>query len=178
MLKKILLGLVLLIAILAVVVALQPNEFKVTRSITINAPPEKIFPLVNDFHQWAKWSPWEEKDPAMKRTFAGPEAGKDSVYSWVGNADVGEGSMTITESKPAELILINLQFKKPMESEAKTEFAFKPQDQATTVTWTMSGTNNFIGKAFCLVMNMDKMVGGDFELGLGKLKTVAEGEAK
>jgi uncharacterized protein YndB with AHSA1/START domain len=178
MFKKILIGLVLIVAIFAVVIALQPNDFKVTRSIAINAPPSTVFPLVNDFHQWAKWSPWEDKDPAMKRTFAGPESGKDSIYSWVGNDEVGEGSMTITESQPPELVLIKLQFKKPMESEAKTEIAFKPQDQGTAVTWTMTGTNNFIGKAFCLFMNMDKMVGGDFEKGLAKLKAEAEGTAK
>ena len=178
MFKKILVGLALIVAILAVVIALQPNDFKITRSVTISTPPGTVFPLVNDFHQWAKWSPWEGKDPNMQRTFAGPDSGVGAIYRWDGNDDVGQGSMTITASKPAELILIKLQFMKPMESECDTEFTFTPQNQNTVVTWTMSGQNNFIGKAFSLFMNMDKMIGNDFEKGLAKIKEVAEESTK
>jgi uncharacterized protein YndB with AHSA1/START domain len=178
MFKKIIVGLLLIIAILAVVIALQPSEYQITRSITIKAPPETVFPLVNDFQQWAKWSPWDKKDAAMKRTFEGSPTGAGSIYRWNGNDDVGTGSMTITESKPAELVSIKLEFKKPMESEAMSAFTFQPQDQTTLVTWKMSGTNNFVGKAFSLMMNMDKMIGGDFEKGLTSMKELAESPAK
>lgn len=175
MFKKILLGLVCIVAILVNLIAFQPSKYTVTRSITIAASPATVFPLVDDFHQWAKWSPWEEKDPAMKRIFEGPNAGTGAIYRWEGNDDVGQGSMTITESKPSEQILINLQFLKPMESECRTEFTFKPQDQGTMVTWTMTGENNFVGKAFSLFMNLEKMIGDDFEKGLAKMKETAEG---
>ncbi len=174
MFKKILLGLLLIVMILAVVIALQPTDFKITRSITINAPPATVFPLVNDFHQWAQWSPWEKMDPAMQKTFEGPESGVGAVYRWEGNSDVGVGSMTITESKPLELLLIRLEFTRPMESVAQTEFTFKPDGDGTAITWTMTGNNNFMGKAFSLFMNMDKMIGTDFEQGLTELRKVAE----
>jgi len=164
--KKIIIGLVLILAVLAITIALQPSEFLITRSIAIKAPPETVFPLVNDFQQWSKWSPWDKKDTAMKRTFEGPPSGIGAIYRWDGNDEVGTGSMTIIESKPSELVSIKLQFMKPMESEAKSEFALKPQDQGTLVTWTMSGKNNFAGKAFSLIMNMDKMIGAEFDKGL------------
>jgi uncharacterized protein YndB with AHSA1/START domain len=178
MLKKILLGLLVVILIFLVVVWFQPAEYKVTRSATVAAPPATVFPLVNEFKKWEAWSPWEKRDPAMKRTFEGPAAGVGSKYGWVGNSDVGEGSMTITESKPNEQILINLQFIKPFESSCLTEFAFKPEGAGTTVTWTMSGKKNFLSKAICMFMDMDKMIGTDFEKGFTSLKTVAEAEAK
>ncbi len=177
MFKKIFVGLVFIIAILAIVIALQPSEYTITRSITIKAPPETVFPLVNDFQQWAKWSPWDKKDAAMKRTFEGPPAGVGAIYRWDGNDDVGTGSMTILESKPAELVLIKLAFLKPMEAECRSRFDFTRQPDQTTVTWTMTGTNNFVGKAFSLIMNMEKLIGDDFEKGLAAMKSASEGMA-
>jgi hypothetical protein len=177
MVKKILLVLVVLIAVLAIVVYFQPDDFAVERSAVIPAPASAVFPLVNDFHRWSAWSPWEKIDPNMKRTFSDPAAGKGAKYAWVGNKEVGEGDMTITESKPNEQILINLHFVKPMEGTSLTEFKFVPEGAGTKVTWRMSGKNNFIGKAMCMVMSMDKMVGGQFETGLTAMKTAATAPA-
>jgi Polyketide cyclase / dehydrase and lipid transport len=176
MLKKILIGIVLILAVFAIIVALQPSEYSVTRSATMAAAPAAVFDQVNDFQKWQAWSPWEKIDPEMQRTFEGPGAGTGAVYSWAGNSDVGERTMTITESRPSELVRLKLEFREPMASTADTEFTFKPEGEQTTVTWNMSGKNNFIGKAFCLFMNMDKMIGGQFEEGLANLKTVVERE--
>jgi hypothetical protein len=178
MLKKILIGLVIVIVIFLIVVALQPSTYRVTRSLTMAAAPEVVFPHVNELKKWAAWNPWEKLDPNMKMTYEGPEAGVGASYSWVGNSDVGEGRMTITGSKPSESIQLKLEFFKPMAGVSDTEFTFKPQGNQTEVTWTMSGKNNFIGKAMCLFMNMDKMIGPDFEKGLVSLKAVAEPMAK
>jgi uncharacterized protein YndB with AHSA1/START domain len=178
MFKKILIAVALVIVVFVIVVALQPADFSVTRAETIAAPPETVFAQVNDFHKWQAWSPWEKMDPEMIRTFAGEPAGEGAVYSWVGNSDVGEGSMTITESRPNERIRIKLEFIKPMEGTSDTEFTFLPDGDGTKVTWDMAGKNNFIGKAFCLFMDMDTMVGGQFEEGLSNLKSVAEAEAQ
>jgi hypothetical protein len=166
------------VAIFCVVVAMQPAHFRVERSATMNAPPPVVFNQVNDFHKWDTWSPWAKLDPNMKTNFEGAPAGNGAVYSWTGNSDVGEGRMTITDSKPAELIKIKLDFIKPFAASSDTVFSFKPQGNQTAVTWTMDGDNNFIGKAFCLFMNMDKMVGGDFEKGLAQMKTTAEKAAQ
>jgi uncharacterized protein YndB with AHSA1/START domain len=178
MLKKVLIAVAVIIIVFVVVVALQPSEFQVTRAATIAAPPETVFAQVNDFHKWKAWSPWEKLDPAMERTFSGEPAGEGAVYAWSGNSDVGEGNMTITESRPNDLIRLKLEFIKPMAGTSDTEFNFKPEGDGTHVTWTMAGKNNFVGKAFCLFMNMDKMVGGQFEEGLASMKQVAEAEAK
>jgi hypothetical protein len=174
MVKKILLGLLALIVIFLIVVALQPSEFKVTRSATMAAAPEVVFPYVNDFHNWEKWSPWAKLDPAMKVTYEGPESGVGAKYAWVGNDEVGEGKMEITESKPSDLILIKLDFIKPFAATNTTEFTFKPEGDKTNVVWSMSGKKNFIMKAFCMFMNMDKTVGADFEKGLAQMKTAVE----
>lgn len=174
MLKKILIGLAIIIVIFLIVVAMQPGTYSVTRSLTIAAAPDVVFPHVNELKKWAAWNPWEKLDPNMKMTYEGPEAGVGSSYSWVGNSDVGEGKMTITGSKPNESIQFKLEFFKPMAGVSDTEFTFKPQGDRTEVTWTMSGKNNFIGKAMCMFMNMDKMIGGQFEKGLADLKAVAE----
>lgn len=178
MVKKILIGLLVVILILVVVIATRPPEFKVERSTTINAPPATVYGHVNDFHKWQAWSPWEKMDPAMTRTISGPESGTGAKYHWVGNNKVGEGSMEITESKPAELVKIKLDFIKPMAATSDTVFTFTPEGSGTKVTWTMSGKNNFMAKAFSLVMNMDKMVGGDFEKGLAQMKAVSEAPPK
>jgi hypothetical protein len=175
MFKKILIGLVLIVVVFVIVVAMQPSEFHVSRSAKMAAPPAEVFAQVNDFHKWEAWSPWEKKDPNMKRTFSDPAAGKDAKYGWSGNSDVGEGAMTILESRPNELIKIKLDFIKPMEDTSTVEFAFKPEGEQTEVTWSMYGkSGGFIQKAFCLFMNMDKMVGGDFEKGLASIKTIVE----
>jgi len=182
MIKKILLYgivvVVLIIAIFCVVVAMQPAHYQVERSAIINAPAPVVFAQVNDFHKWETWSPWEKIDPNMKKDFSGSAAGNGAVYSWIGNKDVGEGRMTITESRPSDSIKIKLEFIKPFAATNATDFTFTPHGNQTNVKWTMAGDNNFIGKAFCLFMDMDKMVGGDFEKGLAQMKTVAEGAAK
>ena len=181
MLKKILLGivvmLVVLIAVCLVLVMMQPAHYQVERSATINAPAPTVFALVNDFHKWDSWSPWAKMDPAMKQTFEGASAGTGAMYSWAGNSQVGEGRMTIIESRPSDLIRIKLEFIKPFAATNVTDFTFTPSGNSTNVKWTMSGENNFIGKAFSLFMNMDKMIGADFEKGLAQMKTVAEVES-
>ncbi len=178
MIKKILLTLVAIIAIILVAGAFQSPSYRITRSATIAAPAAAIFPEVNDLHHWAAWSPWEKLDPAMKRTFEGPVAGVGASYAWEGNNDVGAGKMTITESKPSELIRIRLEFIKPMPGICPTEFTFQSAAGTTTVTWTMTGEKNYISKVVCMFMNMDKMVGGDFEKGLASLKANVEAAAK
>lgn len=174
MLKKVLIGLVVIIAAFAAYVAIQPSDFRITRSAVIAAPPAAVFEQVNDFHKWEAWSPWAKLDPNAKAEFEGPAAGKGATFKWSGNSEVGEGTMTVTESRPAELVRINLEFVKPMPGTSTAEFTFKPQGDQTAVTWSMFGQNNFITRAICLVMNQDKMVGGYFEKGLANLKAVVE----
>ena len=178
MIKKILLlaivVIVVVIAAFSVVVAMQPSHYRVERSATMNAPAPVVFNQVNDFHKWDAWSPWAKLDPNMKTTHEGPPAGTGAVYSWVGNSDVGEGKMTIVESRPNELIRFNLEFYKPMADTCTSEFTFKPNGNQTAVTWSMAGKNGFVSKAMCLFLNMDKMVGGQFEKGLTALKSIAE----
>jgi hypothetical protein len=178
MIKKILIGLAVVLVVLVLVIALQPSHYRVERSAMMNAPAAVVFAQVNDFHKWNAWSPWAKIDPAMKQTFEGAPAGNGAVYAWAGNKDVGEGRMTITDSHPNDLIKIKLEFIKPFAATNATDFTFKPQGDQTAVTWTMSGDNNFIGKAFSLFMNMDKMIGSDFERGLAQMKSVAEAAPK
>jgi uncharacterized protein YndB with AHSA1/START domain len=173
--KYILLAIAALIMLFLVVVAIQPNEMHVERTATIPAPPADVFAQVNDFHKWQAWSPWERVDPNMKRTLSGPTEGEGAKYGWVGNADVGEGEMTIAESRPNELIRIKLEFFKPFAGTNTAEFTFKPVgDGQTSVTWAMFGPKNFLSKAICLFMDMDQMIGGQFDQGLANLKTVVE----
>jgi hypothetical protein len=174
MLKWTLLGLGAVIVVFLIVVAMQPADFKVERSATLRAPAPAAFAQVNDFQNWQAWSPWEKVDPALKRTYEGPQAGTGAVYAWQGNKDVGEGRMTITESRPGELVRIKLEFFKPFAAVNDTVFRFQPASEGTTVTWTMSGQNSFVSKAMCLFINMDRMVGGMFEQGLAQMKTVVE----
>ncbi len=178
MFKKIALALVAIVAVFLLYVAIQSPNFRVARTGRIAAAPEAVFPHVNDFHKWDAWSPWAKLDPKAKNTFSGPDSGKGAHFAWDGNHDVGAGSMTITESKPSELILIQLDFIKPMQGTNVTEFTFKPEGKETVVTWTMTGESNFIGRLFCTFMNMDKMVGGKFDEGLASLKKIVESEAK
>lgn len=182
MFKKVLLGIVVLVVVLVavflVMVMLQPSQYHIERTATINAPAPVVFAQVNDFHKWNAWSPWANIDPNMKQTYEGQASGVGAMYSWVGNSDVGEGKMTIIESRPGERIKIQLEFIKPFAASNTTDFIFTPQGNQTSVKWTMSGSNNFIGKAFSVFVSMDKMVGGDFEKGLAKLKGVSEAAPK
>ena len=157
-----------------VVIAGQPDEFKVVRTTNIAAPPEKVFPHVNELKKWDAWSPWAKIDPNCKMTYVGPPAGVDASYSWAGNNKVGEGKMTIAESAPSSLIRLRLEFLKPFKATNTAEFKFTPEDGQTLVTWSMIGKNNFVFKVFGLFMDCDTMVGKDFEKGLASLKGVAE----
>ena len=175
--KKILIVLATLAAVIViflVIVAMQPADYRVVRTASIAAPPDKVFAQVNDFHNWEAWSPWVKIDPAAKFTYDGPQAGVGAIFAWTGNKEVGEGRMTLTESHLSDLIRIKLEFIKPFPSTCLTEFTFKPEGKDTVVTWAMSGTKNFMSKAVCMFMNMDKMVGGDFEKGLASMKSVSE----
>jgi hypothetical protein len=172
---QILIGVAAVVALFLVVVATRPAKFSIERSITVAAPPEKAFVHVNDFHKWVGWSPWEALDPTMKKTFEGAPEGVGSIYSWVGNGKVGEGRMTIERSVAPSVVGLKLEFFKPWAATNPTTFSFEPVPQGTKITWAMEGTNNFSAKAFSLVMNMDKLVGRDFERGLEALKKLAEG---
>ena len=173
--KKILIGVAVLVAALLGLIALQPSSFKVSRSAVINAAPDAVFTQVNDFHNWEAWSPWAKLDPGVKNTFEGTPSGTGAIFKWAGNSKVGEGRMTLTESLPAQSIRIQLEFIKPFASTCDTTFAFAPGPDGVAVTWTMSGQNDFLSKAFCLFMgDMDKMIGPDFERGLAQMKAVAE----
>lgn len=174
MLTKILLASAALFAVFLVIVALQPSAFRITRSATMVASPEVIFAQVNDFHKWEDWSPWAKLDPASRETFDGPPAGVGAGFAWSGNMEVGEGRMTITENRAPELILLKLDFVRPMKATHFTEFVLQPQGNQTLVTWTMSGNNNFMAKAVNLFMNCDRIVGGFFEKGLAQMKAVVE----
>ncbi|HTQ52079.1 MAG TPA: SRPBCC family protein [Candidatus Acidoferrales bacterium] len=174
MLMTILISLAVIVVLLLILVATRPSDFRVTRSNAIAAPAEMIFAQVNDLHKWEAWSPWEKMDPALKKTFTGPPAGTGASYSWAGNNKVGTGRMTIMESHPGERIRIKLEFLKPFKATNTAEFMFKPEGAQTAVTWSMSGKNNFMGKAMGLVMNFDKMIGGQFEKGLAQIKLLAE----
>src|SRR5579872_822449 len=153
MIKKIIIALVVIIAVFLVIVALQPADYRVVRTATITAPPETVFAQVNDFHNWEAWSPWAKLDPAAKNTFEGPSAGPGAIFKWSGNDEVGEGSMTLIDSRPSDLITIKLQFVRPFEDTQTSEFTFVPDGDQTIVTWSIFGEKNFVSKAVCLFMN-------------------------
>ncbi len=177
MVKKILAVVAVLILGFVAFVATRPAEFVITRKATIAASPDVIFPLVNDFHSWKLWSPWDGLDPKMTTAFEGPPAGPGASYSWKGNDQVGEGKMTIVESKPNYMVSIKLEFLKPFEATNTTTLNLVP-GPSTEVIWKMEGKNNFMSKAAGVFMNMDALVGKDFDKGLAKLKALAEEEAK
>jgi hypothetical protein len=177
MLQKILIAVGALIAVFLGVVATRSDAFHIERSETVAAPPDVVRAQVDDFHAWGSWSPWEKLDPNMQHSYEGPDHGVGSVTSWEGNDKVGKGRMTI-ESETAEKVEIKLEFMAPMEQTSKATFTFVPEGTGTKVTWAMDGNNNFMGKAFSMVMDMDKMVGGDFERGLSQLKSRSETEAQ
>jgi hypothetical protein len=180
MLRKILIAVAALVVVLVIVIATRPSTYRVERSTRIAAPPEVVFGLVNDFHAWRGWSPWERLDPDMKRDIGGGSAGSGvgATYAWTGNAKVGEGKMTITESRPAQKVGIRLEFIKPMAAVSRADFGFRPEGGGTQVSWVMTGTNDFTGKAFSLFADMDAMIGKDFDQGLAAMRTEAETEAK
>jgi len=169
---------VLVVAVLAVVVVMQPSELRIQRSAIIAAPAPAVFAQVNDFHNWEAWSPWAKLDPAAKNSFEGAPAGEGAVFAWSGNSKVGEGRMTITDSRPSELVRIKLEFLKPFAATNTAEFTFKPAGDRTAVTWSMFGHNNFISRAVFLFVNMDKTLGSEFEKGLASMKLAAEASAK
>jgi len=175
MLGKLLLGLAIVVVVLAIVVATRPSTFHVERSIVITASPESVFAQVNDFHSWAAWSPWEKLDPTMEKTFSGPSAGAGATYVWKSdNGKVGQGRMTIERSDLPSSVSVKLEFIKPFIATNTVTFTLIPVATQTRTTWAMDGHNGLLGKLFHLVMNMDKMVGGDFERGLAALKSVTE----
>lgn len=162
------------IAVVLIVAATKPDRFSVQREITVRAPADKVFSLINDFHQWIVWSPWEHKDPALKRSYSGAESGKGAVYGWDGNKNVGSGRMEIRESTVPSKIVIQLDFLKPFEAHNTAEFTMLPQGDGTHVTWLMHGPAPFINKVMQVFMNLDKMIGTDFEAGLVNLKNATE----
>jgi hypothetical protein len=174
MLKKIAIGALAILAIILVTATMQPDRFAVKRSVTISAPPEKIAPLLADFHNWGRWSPWDKLDPNMQRTYSGAQSGKGAVYNWQGNSDVGSGRMEITGLATPNKVVIKLDFLQPFESHNVTEFTLQPQGPATAVTWNMSGPMPFVSRIMSVFVSMDKMIGKDFEKGLSQLKAEAE----
>jgi hypothetical protein len=169
---------VLVVGGLAVIVAMRPSEFRIERRTTIAAPAPAVFAQVNDFHNWQAWSPWAKLDPEAKNSFEGAPAGPGAMFAWAGNSKVGEGRMTITESRPSELVRIKLEFLKPFAATNTAEFAFKPEGDRTAVTWSMFGHNSFISRAVFLFVNMDKTLGSEFDKGLASMKLAAEASAK
>jgi hypothetical protein len=174
-LKKSVVLVIAVLFVLATVVAMQPEKFLIARSVIIAAEPAALFAQVNDLHAFQVWNPYAKKDPAMKQTYDGPSSGVGAAYAWAGNQEVGTGRMTIVESRPNDLVRMKLEFLAPFRATNVAEFTFEPEGDATVVTWSMSGTNDLMGKAIGLMMDMDKMVGGDFEKGLADLKALAEG---
>lgn len=174
MLKTVLIVITLVIVGILALALTKPDTFRIERKATIKAPPEKVFRYLNDFKQWAEWSPWEKKDPNMKRNYGATTIGKGATYAWDGNKDVGQGSMTIVETVPPARLNINLNFVKPFEAQNMVSFTLTPAAGSTEVTWSMEGKNNFMSKLIQVFMSMDKMVGPDFEAGLANLKAAAE----
>jgi uncharacterized protein YndB with AHSA1/START domain len=170
--------LALAIAVVLILAARKPDIFRVQRATTVKAPPEKIFPLINDFHQWGSWSPYETRDPAMKRSYSGADRGQGAVYGWEGNKNVGSGRMEILDAAAPSKIVIKLDFFTPFEGHNTAEFTMLPQGDGsnvtTNVTWLMHGPSRFIGKIMHVFINMDRMVGKDFEIGLANLKRLTE----
>ena len=174
MLKTIFIIAVVLVAAILIYAAIKPETFRIQRTAGINAPPDKVFALINDFHSWASWSPWEKKDLAMKKTHSGSPQGKGAVLEWDGNKDVGTGRMEVLDSIPVSKILIKLDFLKPFEAHNTAEFTLAPNAGSTQVTWAMYGPQPYMMKVMGLFCSMDKMVGKDFETGLASMKALVE----
>ncbi len=174
MIKQLVLVVVGIVAIILIRATFIKGSFRVERSVTIKAPPEKIFGLIDDFHNFGQWSPWEHLDPDMQRSITGSASGKGAVYEWSGNSKAGAGRMEILESTPSSRVLIKLDFTKPFASANTSEYTITPQGDSTRVTWAMYGPTPFVSKVMQVFVTMDKLIGGDFERGLSTLKTVAE----
>lgn len=174
MLKIIAIVVVVLIAAVLGLATTKPDTFRVQRATSIKAPPEKVFALINDFHNWGQWSPWEKLDPALNRTYSGPASGKGAVYEWTGNSKVGAGRMEITEPTPSSKILIKLDFIKPFEGHNMADFTLEPQGDTTNLSWAMYGPTPFVSKVMQVFISMDSLIGKDFEAGLANLKAAAE----
>ena len=164
---------VLVVAVLGMAMT-KPDSFRVQRTARIQAPPDKIFPLIDDFHNWSSWSPWENLDPAMNRSHSGAPSGKGSVYEWEGNSKVGKGRMEITDASASSKVAIKLDFLKPVEGHNIAEFTLEPQGDSTNVTWAMYGPSPFPAKVMQVFISMDKLLGKEFESGLANLKAAAE----
>ena len=174
MLRKLLLGVVVLIAAVLLLATRQPDTFSVERRIVVNAPPERVFAQINDFHAWEAWSPWAKLDPAMQVTYSGAAQGVGAVYEWRGNSDVGEGRMAIKSATAPSEVMIALDFLTPFESHNVTTFMLTPTESGTEVIWTMKGNAEYVTKLMTIFVSMDKMVGPDFSRGLEQLKAVVE----
>ena len=162
------------IAVVLFLAVTKPDSFSVERATSVTAPPDKIFPLIDDFHQWGAWSPYENKDPAMQRSYSGAASGKGAIYGWDGNSNIGSGRMEILDSSAPAKIVIKLDFFKPFEGHNTAEFTILPQGDATHVNWRMHGPASFISKLMQVFMNLDHTIGKDFEIGLANLKRLAE----
>ena len=174
MFRNIVIAIVVVIAGILVFAATRPDSFSVQRTTTIHAPADKVFAMINDFHRWGEWSPWEKHDPEMKRTFTGPNAGPGTIYEWIGNSKVGAGRMEILKAVPASKVDIKLDFIKPFEGHNVAEFTLTPQGENTQVDWVMHGPAPFVTKLMGVFVSMDSMIGKDFEAGLANMKGAAE----
>lgn len=179
MLKKILLVLVAVVAVYCGYIATLPSSFSVTRSTTISAAPDAVFANVNNFRKWDDWSPWAKRDPNAKTNYDGPEEGKGAKFSWAGNSEIGKGKMEIEQSTPSELIKIRLDFEEPFPGTSYASFQFKPEGSNTEVTWTLSGDQSFSERFFTTLLGVDLevMIGKEYEIGLANLKRVVEGQS-
>jgi uncharacterized protein YndB with AHSA1/START domain len=175
--KKILLGILVVIVGILLYALTKPDSFRVERSTTINASPQRVFSLIDNFHEWTKWSPWEKMDPAMQRSYSGSESGVGAAYAWKGNDAVGQGSMTITQATVPTHLGVQLDFIAPMETTNRVEFTVTPRGETTQVLWAMHGENNYLSKLMQVFVSMDSMLGKDFEAGLADLKAAAEAPA-
>ncbi len=178
MMQKILVGLIATIGSFVALILLQPSDYQVTRTTTVAAPAQEVFAQIDDFHRWQAWSPWAERDPKANTSFQGPSSGKGAVFAWSGNNEVGEGRMTLMESQPGALVKIRTDFVKPFVGTSYSDFTLKPDGDGTSLTWSMSGQNDFIGKAICLFVSMDKVLGGEMAKGLAGIKRIAEAAAQ
>lgn len=174
MIKKTLLLIAIAVALVLGYATTKPDTFSVQRDITIAAPPQKVAALINDFHQWPSWSPWEKLDPDMRRSYSGAASGQGARYAWQGDEKVGAGRMEIVEAADPGRTVIKLDFLKPYESHNTTTFVLAPAGEQTRVSWTMSGPSPYVSKVMTVFVSMDRMIGKDFEKGLANLKAAAE----
>ncbi len=177
MILKLLIALLIAVGLVAVAISLQPAEYKVVRTATLNAPPSAVYNQISDFHNWNAWSPWAKLDPNMAQSFEGAASGVGAKYRWVGNSEAGAGSMEIDEVAPGQRVSIKLEFLKPFPSSSRIIFTLQPEGSGTKVEWAMVGASTFASKAISLFSSMDKMVGPDFEKGLAQLRSATEAAA-